>query len=67
MRIAIRNLRERLAPDRPIAVFHIDQPSNDFNSLFEVLSSDLDRYVLDEPNVLPSAVGRSFYEQVHLA
>jgi len=64
MRIAIRNLRERLGPDRPIAVFHIDQPSNDFNSLFEVLSSDPDRYALDEPNVFPSAIGRSFYEQV---
>jgi len=64
MRIAIQNLRARLGPDRPILVFHIDQPSNDFNSLFEVLSSDPDRYALDGANVFPCAIGRSFYEQV---
>jgi hypothetical protein len=64
MRIAIQNLRARLGPSRPIVVFHIDQPSNDFNSLFEVLSSDPARYVLDEPNVFPCGIGRSFYEQV---
>jgi hypothetical protein len=61
---AIRNLRSRLGPDRPIFVFHIDQPSNDFSSLFEVLSSDPDRYVLNQANVFPCAIGRSFYEQV---
>jgi hypothetical protein len=64
MRIAIRKLRERLGPDRAIFVFHIDQPSNDFNSLFEVLGSDPDRYASDEGNVFPCAIGRSFYEQV---
>ena len=61
---AVRNLRPRLGPDRPICVFHIDQPSNDFNSLFEVLSSNPDRYVLNQANVFPCAIGRSFYEQV---
>jgi hypothetical protein len=64
MRVAIRNLRQRLGPNRPICVFHIDQPANDFNTLFEVLDADPDRYVLDEPNVFPSAIGRSFYESV---
>ena len=64
MRIAIRSLRARIGPMRPVVVFHIDQPSNDFNSLFEVLSSDSDRYVLDQANVFPCAIGRSFYEQV---
>lgn len=61
---AIRNLRARIAANRPICVFHIDQPSNDFTSLFEVLSSDPDRYLLDQANVFPCAIGRSFYEQV---
>ena len=61
---AVRNLRLRLGPNRPICVFHVDQPSNDFNSLFEVLSSDPDRYVLNQANVFPCAIGRSFYEQV---
>ena len=61
---AIRNLRRRLGPNRSICVFHVDQPSNDFNSLFEVLTSDPDRYVLNHLNVFPCAIGRSFYEQV---
>jgi hypothetical protein len=64
MGVAIKALRHRLGPDRPIAVFHIDQPSNDFKTLFEVLDAHPDRYVLDEPNVFPAAIGRSFYENV---
>jgi SAM dependent carboxyl methyltransferase len=64
MRVAIRKLRERLGPDRAISVFHIDQPSNDFNSLFEVLDTDPDSYVQDEPNVFPCAIGKSFYKKV---
>jgi hypothetical protein len=64
MRIAIQNLRRRTGPNRAIFVYHVDQASNDFNSLFEVLSSDPDRYVLNETNVYPCAIGRSFYEQV---
>src|SRR5580704_17881656 len=34
MRAAIRTLRPRLEAAHPIFVYHIDQPSNDFNSLF---------------------------------
>jgi hypothetical protein len=64
MQVAIRILRTRLGPNRAISVFHIDQPSNDFNTLFEVLDADPDRYVLDDPNVFPGAIGRSFYESV---
>ena len=64
MRVAVQDLRQRIGPHRAISVVHIDQPSNDFNSLFDVLDSDPDRYNLDEPNVFPSAIGRSFYESV---
>lgn len=64
MQVAIRVLRQHLGPSRPISVFHIDQPSNDFNTLFEVLAIDPDRYAIDEPNVFPAAIGRSFYENV---
>lgn len=64
MQVAIRTLRRRLGPNRPISVFHIDQPSNDFNTLFEVLDADPNRYALDDPNVFPSGIGRSFYESV---
>lgn len=62
--LAVGVLRSRLGTDRPIVVYHIDQPWNDFNSLFEVLDADPDRYVLDQSNVFPAAVGKSFYEQV---
>jgi hypothetical protein len=64
MRAAIENLRPRLGQNRPIFVFHVDQPANDFASLFEVLGSDPDSYSLVEPHVFPCAIGRSFYEQV---
>ena len=64
MQVAIKGLRGRLGPDRPISVVHVDQPSNDFNTLFAVLDADPERYVLSEPNVFPSAIGRSFYENV---
>jgi hypothetical protein len=61
IRIAIVALRARLGPNRPILVYHEDLPFNDFNALFGVLDQDPDRYVLDEPNVFPCAIGRSFY------
>ena len=40
IQVAIRGLRNRLGPNRAISVFHVDQPSNDFNALFEVLEVD---------------------------
>jgi hypothetical protein len=64
MRAAIRGLRVRLGANRPIKVVHVDQPGNDFNTLFGVLHSDPDRYSSEDENVFPSAIGRSFYEQV---
>jgi hypothetical protein len=64
MRAAIKALRARLGPHQPIFVVHIDQAANDFNTLFDVLHSDPERYTVDDPNVFPSAIGRSFYESV---
>jgi long-chain acyl-CoA synthetase len=64
MRAAIHALRTRIGSDRPITVTHVDQPMNDFNTLFGALHGDPDRYTSDDPNVFPSAIGRSFYEQV---
>jgi hypothetical protein len=64
MRLAIGAVRPRVGPDRQILIYHVDQPSNDFNSLFEVLDASPDRYSLDDPNVFPCAIGRSFYERV---
>ena len=64
MQVAIRGLRSRVGSGRAISIFHIDQPSNDFAALFAVLDTDPERYVADEPNVFPAAIGRSFYENV---
>ena len=64
MRAAIRCLRARVGSERPITVVHVDQHANDFNTLFDVLHSDPERYSIDDRNVFPCAVGRSFYENV---
>lgn len=64
MRAAIRCLRTRIGSERPILVIHVDQHANDFNTLFGVLHSDPERYTTDDANVFPSAIGRSFYENV---
>ena len=64
MQAAIRTLRARADTQRPILVVHIDQAANDFNTLFDVLRTDPERYSADDPNVFPSAIGRSFYESV---
>jgi hypothetical protein len=62
--LAVSMLRRRLGRDRPIMVCHIDRPSNDFNSLFELLDTDPHRYGVDDPYVFPCAIGRSFYRSV---
>jgi hypothetical protein len=64
MRAAIHCLRKRIGRERAIAVIHVDQHANDFNTLFDVLHHDPERYSMDDPNVFPSAIGRSFYENV---
>jgi hypothetical protein len=64
MRLAVDSIRARTGADRPILVYHNDQPSNDFNSLFEVLDTSPDSYSRADPNVYPCAIGRSFYENV---
>ena len=64
MRAAIAILRARTSPQRSILVYHIDLPANDFSTLFDVLESDPDSYVVADPNAFPSAIGRSFYRSV---
>ena len=64
MRTAIQCLRSRVGNERAVMVVHVDQHANDFNTLFDVLHNDPDRYSADDPNVFPFAIGRSFYENV---
>ncbi|MBV8808885.1 MAG: hypothetical protein JO033_09430 [Acidobacteriaceae bacterium] len=62
--LAIHCLRRRAGNERALMIVHIDQHANDFNTLFDVLHNDPQRYSADDPNVFVSAVGRSFYESV---
>lgn len=64
MRTAIAAFRERAPQPRPICVVHVDVAENDFSTLFNVLDTASDGYISDDPNVFPSAVGRSFYRSV---
>ena len=64
MRAAIQCLRKRVGNERAVQVIHVDQHANDFNTLFDVLHRDPERYSVDDPNIFPSAIGRSFYENV---
>jgi hypothetical protein len=64
MQLGIQDLRCQLGAQRPIFVFHVDLPANDFTTLFELLNSRADRYAADDANVFPCAIGRSFYEKV---
>ena len=64
MGLVVGAMRRRLGQGRPILVCHVDRPSNDFNSLFEVLDADPHTYGRDDPNVFSCAIGRSFYKNV---
>lgn len=64
MRAAIRCLRTRVGNKRAVIVSHVDQHANDFNTLFDVVHNHPERYSMDDPHVFPSAIGRSFYENV---
>jgi S-adenosylmethionine-dependent carboxyl methyltransferase len=61
---AIGILRRRMGPKRAIWVVHTDLPGNDFTALFRMLASDQSSYLRRDPVVFPSAIGRSFYDQI---
>jgi hypothetical protein len=64
MSAAIDTLRPRIRAERAVSVVHTDLPDNDFTALFRTLATDPDSYLRGRENVFPSAVGRSFYEQI---
>jgi hypothetical protein len=64
MRIAIEQLKRRTTKDRPIEVIHTDLPSNDFSSLFNALEDDPNSYLAELTNIFPSAIGRSYFQQI---
>lgn len=61
---AIRALRTRTRADHPILVAHTDLPGNDFTALFSTITEDPDSYLAQDAGTYPTAVGRSFYQQI---
>jgi hypothetical protein len=59
---AVSTLRERT--ERAVTVVHTDLPSNDFSSVFEVVSTDPSSYLRTDANAYALAAGRSFYEEI---
>ena len=64
IRIVIDALRARIGSDRPIMVYHVDLPVNDFNTLFRTLDADTSSYMRDAVNVHAYGIGRSFFYNV---
>ncbi|MEJ6011067.1 hypothetical protein [Novosphingobium aquae] len=47
-----------------IEIYHVDLPTNDFNTLFVTLANPAESYLNGRPNVYPAAIGRSYFEQI---
>jgi hypothetical protein len=63
MRTVIDLIRRRVSAELAVSVFHTDLPTNDFDTLFKLLSSP-DGYSWGVPNVFSYVEGRSFYERL---
>lgn len=64
MAIIIRAMRTRTPPSLPISIVHIDQPANDFSSLFTLLHSSPDSYLRHSSGVFAYAAGGNFYSRM---
>jgi hypothetical protein len=64
MNLAIETLRERAGASRPVEIYHNDLPTNDFGSLFQVVTDVTDGYMARHPLVFSYAVGRSYFEAI---
>lgn len=63
VRTIIDGVRRRVSDAPAISVFHTDIPTNDFDSLFTLLSSP-DGYLRETSGVFAYAEGKSFYERL---
>jgi len=59
---ALTVIEGRAGAGREFMVVHIDQPGNDFASLFTLLDEDAASYRQGRPLVFGLAIGRSFYQ-----
>jgi hypothetical protein len=64
MRVVVQELRRRTSGAEPIIIVHIDQPGNDFSSLFTLLHASPDSYLRPTSNVFAYAAGTSFFGPV---
>lgn len=64
MRVAIETLLGRPGGAQSIEVVHTDLPGNDFTSLFEAVLESENSYLRLADNIFPSAIGRSYFEQI---
>jgi len=60
----IGRLRARTRPEHAVLVAHTDLATNDFTALFQTLADDPDSYLKYDSATFPSAIGRSFYQQI---
>jgi hypothetical protein len=58
---ALTVIEARAGTGREFMVVHVDQPGNDFASLFTLLDEDAASYRQGRPHVFGLAIGRSFY------
>lgn len=61
---AIESVRARTGAKTPISVIHTDLPGNDFSTLFRILIESEDSYLKSGGEIYPSAIGRSYFEQI---
>jgi len=61
MAIVVREVRRRAPATFPISIVHVDQPANDFSSLFMLLQSSPASYLCETQGVFAYATGGTFY------
>ena len=61
---AIDCVRQRTNDAASISVIHTDLPGNDFSTLFRTLIENEDSYLKRGAGIYPSAIGRSYFEQI---
>ena len=61
---AIECVRARKSSETPVSVIHTDLPGNDFSTLFRTLIESEDSYLNTNAEIYPSAIGRSYFEQI---
>jgi SAM dependent carboxyl methyltransferase len=62
--LAVEMLRDMKGPNFPINVVHTDLPGNDFSALFQTILEDEKSYLKLGEDIYPSAIGRSYFEQI---